>query len=87
MLRLAWVSTGLMGCIKLPLAIPLSLGIVEEVYSCFAACLFLGDYWAWRLLAGSYGFVLPASQIIPNCEETKDALIAMVAEARRLDVL
>lgn len=36
---------------------------------------------------GNYGFVLPANQIIDNCLETKDALIEMVAETRRLGYL
>lgn len=31
---------------------------------------------------GTYGFVLPPDQIIPNCEETTDAIIGMVAAAR-----
>lgn len=39
------------------------------------------------LFIGNYGFVLPADQIIPNCEETRDGLIALVAEARALNVL
>lgn len=34
---------------------------------------------------GTYGFVLPPEQIIPNCEETTDAIIAMVAAARELN--
>lgn len=36
---------------------------------------------------GIYGHVLPADQIIPNSLETRDAIIAMVEEARRLNVL
>lgn len=36
---------------------------------------------------GSYGFILPANQIIDNCLETKDALIAMVAETRQFGLL
>ncbi|XP_035782963.1 zinc carboxypeptidase-like [Anopheles albimanus] len=36
---------------------------------------------------GPYGFVLPADQIIPNSEETLDALIAMVAEAKTMGYL
>lgn len=34
---------------------------------------------------GTYGFVLPPEQIIPNCQETTDAIIAMVAAARELN--
>lgn len=30
---------------------------------------------------GGYGFLLPADQIIPNCEEFMDGLKAMIAEA------
>ncbi|KAJ6648918.1 Zinc carboxypeptidase, partial [Pseudolycoriella hygida] len=30
---------------------------------------------------GTYGFILPPEQIIPNCEEATDAIIAMVAAA------
>ncbi|XP_035917641.1 zinc carboxypeptidase-like [Anopheles stephensi] len=33
---------------------------------------------------GPYGFVLPADQIIPNSEETLDALIAMLAKAKTM---
>lgn len=33
---------------------------------------------------GSYGFILPANQIIDNCLETKDGILAMVADTRRL---
>lgn len=33
---------------------------------------------------GPYGFVLPADQIIPNAEETLDALIAMLAKAKTM---
>lgn len=33
---------------------------------------------------GAYGFVLPADQIIPNAEETLDALIAMLAKAKTM---
>ncbi|KAJ8679304.1 hypothetical protein QAD02_015091 [Eretmocerus hayati] len=33
---------------------------------------------------GEYGFILPADQIIPNCEEVVDSLIALFEEARRL---
>lgn len=36
---------------------------------------------------GSYGFVLPANQIIPNALETADAIVAMVAEVRNLNLL
>lgn len=39
------------------------------------------------LFTGSYGFILPADQIIPNSIEALDALIAMVADARRHNVL
>lgn len=35
---------------------------------------------------GSYGFLLPTDQIIPNGLETRDAIVAMVEEARRLNV-
>lgn len=35
---------------------------------------------------GPNGYVLPADQIIPNALETTDAIVAMVAEARRLSV-
>lgn len=31
-----------------------------------------------------YGFVMPAQYILPNCYETRDALINMVAKAREL---
>ncbi|XP_037038854.1 zinc carboxypeptidase-like [Bradysia coprophila] len=34
---------------------------------------------------GRYGFILPPDQIIPNCEETTDAIIAVVAAARELN--
>lgn len=37
--------------------------------------------------SGRYGFLLPADQIIDNCLETKDAIIAMVAETRQFDLL
>jgi len=33
---------------------------------------------------GTYGFVLPPEQIIPNCQETTDAIIAMVKASREL---
>ncbi|XP_058123757.1 zinc carboxypeptidase-like [Anopheles ziemanni] len=33
---------------------------------------------------GPYGFVLPADQIIPNAEETLDAMIAMLAKAKTM---
>ncbi|XP_053673863.1 zinc carboxypeptidase A 1-like [Anopheles nili] len=33
---------------------------------------------------GPYGFVLPADQIVPNAEETLDALIAMLAKAKTM---
>lgn len=36
---------------------------------------------------GRFGFILPANQIIPNGEETTDAIVAMVAEARKLKYL
>lgn len=36
----------------------------------------------YSFILGEYGFLLPASQIIPNCEETLDGLIAAVKEAR-----
>lgn len=32
---------------------------------------------------GAYGFVLPAKQIIPNCQEVLDSFIAMFAEAKK----
>lgn len=33
---------------------------------------------------GTYGFVLPPEQIIPNCQETTDAILTMVSAAREL---
>lgn len=33
-------------------------------------------------LLGRYGFMLPASQIVPNSEEILDGLIAFVKEGR-----
>lgn len=33
---------------------------------------------------GKYGFLLPSSEIIPNCEEIIDSLIAMFNEAENL---
>ena len=33
---------------------------------------------------GTYGFVLPASQIVPNAQEVLDSLITLVSEARTL---
>lgn len=33
---------------------------------------------------GRYGFILPASQIIPTAEETLDSLVAMFTEAAKL---
>lgn len=36
---------------------------------------------------GSYGFVLPANQIIPNGLEILDGLIGMVAESQRRGLL
>ena len=38
-------------------------------------------------ITGPYGFVLPANQIVPNALEALDAIIAMVAEARRQNEL
>jgi hypothetical protein len=32
---------------------------------------------------GNYGFVLPATQILPNAEEVLDGVVAMIREARR----
>lgn len=34
---------------------------------------------------GTYGFVLPPEQIIPNCQETTDAILTMVSAARELN--
>lgn len=39
------------------------------------------------LSVGRYGFLLPTDQIIPNSEETLDALIAIVKESRAQNVL
>lgn len=33
---------------------------------------------------GKYGFLLPPSEIIPNCEEIIDSLIVMFNEAEKL---
>lgn len=33
---------------------------------------------------GSYGHILPANQIIDNCLETKDGIVAMVRKTREL---
>lgn len=32
---------------------------------------------------GKYGFLLPAQQIIPNCEEVVDSVVAMFQEAAK----
>lgn len=40
-----------------------------------------GNIYKTFIFAGGYGFMLPADQIIPNCEEFMDGLKAMVAEA------
>lgn len=37
--------------------------------------------------AGRFGFILPATQIIPNSQETVDGIVAMVDEARNLNYL
>lgn len=36
---------------------------------------------------GDYGFVLPRSQIVPNCLEIVDGLVAMVKEAEQLNYM
>ena len=64
------------------MAILLNLEIVEEVH----LIIFLTtntSYYINYFIKGQYGFVLPADQIIPNALEALDAIIAMVAEARR----
>ncbi|XP_037038852.1 zinc carboxypeptidase-like [Bradysia coprophila] len=40
--------------------------------------------YTFEFRGGSYGFVLPADQILPNCYETRDGIIAMVQRARAL---
>lgn len=40
--------------------------------------------YTFEFRGGSYGFVLPADQILPNCYETRDGIIAMVGRAREL---
>lgn len=40
--------------------------------------------YTFEFRGGIYGFVLPADQILPNCYETRDGIIAMVASAREL---
>lgn len=36
---------------------------------------------------GSFGFVLPAEQIIPNCEEVMDSLVTLFTEGETLGYL
>lgn len=83
MLLLDLVLTGLMARRTFQLSIQLKCVLL--VFKIFFSIIFI--FITRFIFIGTYGFVLPADQIIPNSLEILDGILALVDEARTLGQL